>query len=54
MIETLFDAAVCSPGCVNGGCTGPGTCSCYVGWTGSRCDRGDVHVAMYCTDFLKG
>ena len=38
----LFQIAVfCDPQCVHGTCTGPGQCTCEVGWTSHACDIGE-------------
>ena len=46
IISCLFSAicaAYCSPSCVNGGlCTGPFTCECLPGWTGTICADGET------------
>lgn len=33
---TIF-LAICSRGCGNGRCIGPGRCSCKSGWSGTTC-----------------
>lgn len=34
--------AVCNSGCANGGtCTGPATCTCVAGWSGTSCRNGE-------------
>ena len=38
----IFQIAVfCDPQCVHGACTGPGQCTCEVGWTSHACDIGE-------------
>ena len=42
-------AAVCSPGCVNGACTAPYTCSCNTGWNGATCADGESNTTTHNT-----
>lgn len=40
---SLYLAAVCESGCLNGGrCVAPNRCACTYGFTGPQCERGKV------------
>lgn len=45
IIISLYIAAVCSPGCRNGGsCASPNRCNCPSGWTGGYCQTGMTSI----------
>ena len=47
MIVAIFNAAICTHSCLNGGtCSQPNVCECAPGWTGDRCGTGMVKLPL--------
>ena len=48
MIVAIFNAAICTQPCLNGGtCSRPNVCECAPGWTGDQCGTGMKNVDTF-------